>query len=274
MAGSGPPERGGVLLTVLGEFVLPNGGAAWTQTLLAVLDQLGVKDKAARQSIARLHERGWLDRTKVGRQTRWHLTERSEQLLADGASRIYGFGHDRRPWDEQWSILLTTVPEGDRQLRYRMGVELGWVGYGSLGHGAWISPWADREKAAADIVATLGIDATSFQGTLGHLGSSTGLADQAWDLPDLRDGYQRFLDQCDRVSDELDHDDGAAAAAALTTIVHRWRRFPFDDPDLPSELLPVGWPGAVAVERFGQLRDRLLEPATTWWRQTDADATP
>ena len=64
----------GLLMTILGEYVMPDGGEVWTQPLLEALAGLGVRDKTARQTIERVHERGWLDRTRVGRQTRWHIT--------------------------------------------------------------------------------------------------------------------------------------------------------------------------------------------------------
>ena len=34
----------GLLMTLLGEFVLPSGGSAWTQTLLRGLATLGVQE--------------------------------------------------------------------------------------------------------------------------------------------------------------------------------------------------------------------------------------
>ena len=54
---AGAPSSRGLLTTVLGEFVLPTGGAAWTRTLLHALDPLGVREKAARQALARLEGR-------------------------------------------------------------------------------------------------------------------------------------------------------------------------------------------------------------------------
>jgi len=43
-----------VLLTILGEFVLPTGEAPWTATLLHVAAGLGLAEKSARQALARL----------------------------------------------------------------------------------------------------------------------------------------------------------------------------------------------------------------------------
>lgn len=262
----------GLLLTVLGELVLPNGGAAWTQSLVSILGAVGVRDKAARQALARLRDRGWLANDKVGRQTRWRLTPTSRRLLEQGAERIYGFGQAARPWDGSWLVLLASVPERDRQARYRMGVGLSWAGFGSIGQGVWLSPWVEQEHVAVELLRQLGVDGTSFRSRLGELGSAPDLAGEAWDLPELRSYYDDFLADTEPldVASLRGHD----AAAVLVTLVHRWRRFPFVDPDLPAELLPADWPGPAAAQRFADLRTGLAVEAQRWWRDADAGFAP
>lgn len=264
------------MLTILGEFVLPNDEAAWTQTLIAAMELVGVKDKAARQAIARMRERDWLTRTRVGRQTRWELTPSARRLLEAGAQRIYGFGQASREWDGTWLILLASVPERDRNIRYRMGVELSWAGFGSLGHGTWLSPWPDQEELAVSVLDSLGVDAISFRAELGRLGTTEQLATEAWDLPRVRSQYDEFLAETDRLAAGVGTDGmaGADAAARLIGLVHQWRRVPFLDPELPLALLPDDWPGLRAAARFAELRAWLSPPATAWWRTTEARHTP
>ena len=270
-ASAGVDTANGLLLTVLGEFVLPHEGTAWNQTVIALLDLLGVRDKAARQALARMHQRGLLDRKKAGRQVRVALTARARELLEPGARRIYGFGRDRPRWDGSWAVLLASVPERERHLRYRMTTGLNWAGFGSLGVGVWVSPWLDQERAAVRLLASLGIEATTFRGQLGELGSPQEIAAEAWDLDGLRDGYESFI--ADTGGTARGRPDGEAAAAALTLLVHRWRRFPFLDPDLPTELLPRDWPGPRAARRFADLRAALSPVAQAWWTETDTHFT-
>lgn len=268
---AGVDTSNGLLLTVLGEFVLPRGGAAWTQTLLALLELLDVRDKAARQSLARMRQRGWLDREKVGRQVRWLLTDRSRALLEPGARRIYRFGQRTPEWDGSWIVVLASVPESERKLRYRMTSGLNWAGFGSLGQGVWISPWLEQEHAAVELLGSLAIDATTFRATLGDLGSPRAIASEAWDLAALRSQYESFLDETRSLVRRPPSD--GAAAAELTLLVHHWRRFPFLDPDLPGPLLPVDWPGPRAARRFAELREVLSAPAGDWWDALEADLT-
>ncbi len=257
---------------MLGEFVLPAGGSAWTQTLTAGLGLLGVQDKAARQAIARLRTRGWLTSTRIGRQTRWTLTEHATETLSEGATRIYGLGREQKDWTGRWLVLLASVPERDRHLRYRLGLELSWAGFGLLRHGTWMSPWTESEAVAAPILERLGVEAVTFDARLGQFGSGPNLVEAAWDLDGLRAEYQRFLDETDPlVGKNLTE---VEAAAALADLVHQWRRFPFLDPDLPAELLPADWPGPDAVQRFSELRAALRPAAESWWETTEAAFTP
>ena len=47
---AGAPSARGLLFTVLGEFVLPGGGMAWTSALLIVFARLGIEEKTVLQS--------------------------------------------------------------------------------------------------------------------------------------------------------------------------------------------------------------------------------
>ena len=152
-----------------------------------------MREKAARQALARMAERGLLSREKVGRQTRWTLTDQARSLLVPGAERIYAFGQRARRWDGSWLVLLASVPETERGTRYRMRVGLSWAGFGSIGQGTWLSPWAQQEPLAVDLLKDLGVDATSFIARMGRLGSPTDLAAEAWDLPELGAAYDDFL---------------------------------------------------------------------------------
>ncbi len=256
----------GLLITVLGEFVLPTGGSAWTQTLVALMELLGVRDKSARQALARLEERGWLERERVGRRTRWTMTSLSTDLLTAGAERIYGFGHAPREWDGRWIVLLASVPERDRGSRYRMGQGLSWAGFGSIGQGVWVSPWPDQESVAVELLADLCVEGTSFRAELGSLGSGRDVAAQGWDLPALRQHYVDFLAET--------APDPSHVVADLAFSVHRWRRFPFLDPELPADLLPDDWPGGAAATRFADVRSELSGPAAAWWHEREAENAP
>ena len=107
-----------LLLTVLGEFVLPGGEPVWTAAFLRALGLLGVEEKAVRQALARSATEGWLAGERHGRRTAWRLTPSGERLLTDGTERIYGFGRPVGDWDGQWLLVLARVPETSRRIRH------------------------------------------------------------------------------------------------------------------------------------------------------------
>src|SRR3954453_15226855 len=69
----GAESARGLLLTVLGELVLPTGGSALTAAFIDVLGRLGVEEKATRQALMRTAADGWLASERQGRRTVWTL---------------------------------------------------------------------------------------------------------------------------------------------------------------------------------------------------------
>src|ERR1700758_3020947 len=109
----GSPATRSLLLTVLGEYVLPRSGEVWQETLVAALAALGYTEQAARQALARSTRDGWLATERRGRRARMSLTESSRGLLASGAERIYSFGQPWE-WDGRWLVVILRVPEHRR----------------------------------------------------------------------------------------------------------------------------------------------------------------
>src|SRR3954463_3008883 len=133
-----------LLLTILGEFVLPDGRPVWTATLLELLADLGVAEKAARQALMRASDSGWIEGRRIGRETQWSLTPAGTRLLREGTERIYGFAAEERPWDGRWLVVSAGVPENNRPLRQRLRTRLGWAGLGAVNAGTWVTPRVDR----------------------------------------------------------------------------------------------------------------------------------
>ena len=263
----GTSSASDLLITVFGELMRPAGGSAWTQTLVAALGLLDVEDKAARQAISRLGAKGWMTSERIGRKSRWQLTEWATDLLVRGAERIYSLGADDRPWNGEWLVLLASVPETHRPLRSRLAVQLGWAGFGSLGQGVWVSPRVEREPEAAAIVSNLDVDnAVLFRSAMTDIGSPLDLAERAWPPGPLASRYEVFLSQLDTPA-MLDE---TTTTRRLLELVDTWRRFPLIDPDLPLELRPADWPGDRAAQEFARRRSAWAGSGADWWTATES----
>lgn len=264
----GTSSASDLLITVFGELLQPADSPAWTQTLVAALGLVDVEEKAARQAISRLADKGWLTSQRVGRRTRWTLTPWANDVLERGAERIYGLGQRSEDWDGSWLVLLASVPESQRAVRGPLGVRLGWAGFGSLGQGVWLSPRVDREAEVVRVLADVAVEGvTLFRSEMTDVGDATDLARRAWQPDELAAEYEMFLSTVERLSPH----DAASTTGDLIRLVDAWRRFPLLDPDLPAELLPPDWPGHVAAQAFSRHRAAWAPTAATWWSTTNAD---
>jgi len=256
-----------LLLTVLGEYVLPRGRAVWTSTLLEALALFGVEDKAARQALARAAKAGWLAGERIGRLARWHLTDRGRLLLAQGTARIYDFDPARSQWDGKWLLLVISIPEERRADRQVLRTRLAWSGFGSLGQGVWLSPDTARQADIESIFEGLArpTRAVAFVAEIAAPDDPAVLLHEAWDLSTLEERYIMFLTEFAGSAET----DPALAFTVKTRLVHEWRKFPFVDPGLPTVLLPADWPGLRAHALFRGLHHDMSAGADAWFDEAE-----
>jgi phenylacetic acid degradation operon negative regulatory protein len=242
----GAPAARSLLLTILGEYVLPRNEAVWQETLVAALTSVGYTEQAARQALSRSVREGWLTTERHGRRARLALSDSSAELLRTGAERIYSFGEPWE-WDGRWLVLVLRVPEQRREVRHQLRTRLAWAGLGSLGGGVWLTPHVEREAELHDAIGQEpAAEATSFVAELGRLGTPSDVVTTAWDLDEVRDHYDAFIEDFARARASSPQ----ASFRMQTLLVHAWRRFPFLDPDLPPALLPTRWPRRRAHDLF------------------------
>ena len=265
---TGAPSARALLLTVLGEFVLPRHAPVWTGALVTALGEVEVEQKAARQALARTAAEGLLEAGREGRRARWSLTTAGRELLEQGTERIYGFGRSVPTWDGSWLVLAVSVPETQRQLRHRLRTRLTWAGLGSPMPGLWVSPDTSKEQEVAEVVAQLGIDAYSFVGPFGSIGKEQRVVEAAWALDEVEARYRSFIAQTEPVRVHTP----AQAFVAQVRLVQAWRRFPFLDPGLPRDLLPATWPGPAAASLFTRCHAAWHDAAQEHWDQMSATA--
>jgi phenylacetic acid degradation operon negative regulatory protein len=267
--GQQPPPR--LLLTLLGDYWWQRTEPLPTAAIVALLAEFKVSDSAARAALSRLTRNGLLVTSKSGRRTFTRLSAHAAAILDDGARRIFSFGEASGPWDGMWSLVAFSIPEDDRRARDALRKQLRWLGFAPLYDGLWLSP---RDHAAEVIgcLKDLGITtATAFRATA--VPGDGDIPAQAWDLAGLRSDYKRFIAFAGRLRDTVSAGRVSPANALLsrTRVMDSWRAFPASDPDLPAELLPVGWPRAAARELFIGCYDLLGPFAAQHVRDIIAD---
>lgn len=257
---AGAESARGLLFTVLGEFVLPAGGMAWTSAFIDVFARLGVEEKAARQALMRTAAGGWLTSERVGRRSRWRLSASGERLLTEGTERIYHFTAVASHWDGRWLLVLARTPETERPARHLLRTRLARAGFGSPAPGVWISTHSHRAGEAQAILAEAGVlpEAQIFLAEHRGGGELATLVRQAWDLATLERRYRAFLA-------DFTGERGRDPLVRTVELVHAWRRFPWVDPVLPRALLPSPWSGEKAAGLFARLHANWSADATAEW---------
>ncbi len=253
---------------MLGEFALPHSGAVWTSTIIEGLALLDVSERNARQAVARLSDQGIVTSERVGRHTRWHLTDTGRRLLVRGTARIYGFGDTEEAWDAHWLVVVASVPEEQRVKRHQLRSQLEFAGFGFISAGIAVSPHTEREPTANAILHELGLQdsAVVWLAQTGSFVPDQEIIRRAWDVDALARRYGVFLGEFEAREPRRAED----RFTSLVELVHGWRRFPFSDPEIPIELLPPNWPGRSAKLLFDARRSRWGPSAHEWFLQAEA----
>jgi phenylacetic acid degradation operon negative regulatory protein len=252
-----------LVFTLFGEYLLRRSESVWVGSLITLLEPFGLSEGTVRTALSRMVKKGWLEARREGRHSYYSLTERGRRLLEEGKERIFR-PIRRDAWDGRWSLLAYSIPQGNRRLRDRLRDQLAWLGFGSIGNGVWISPRevTDEVQDLAERLA-LGDRFVCFRGRRVAGEAAEELVARCWDLDTLAERYRDFVERWQAVRDEVVRSlpDSERCFVLRFDLIHEFRRFPLEDPDLPRTLLPDPWAGDAASALFRDLHDRLVGPA-------------
>lgn len=256
-----------LVFALFGEYINPHSGTIWTSNLIALLDVLGVSERAVRSTFSRMTKKGWLVSQRKGRYSSYALTRRGERVVREAQIRIYE--PRRKAWDGLWHMVVYSIPEEKRKLRSALRKHLGWLGFGSLAPGTWISP-NDRREDVESQLDDLGARpyAVYFGGMKLNYASNEEVVARCWDLDCLNQEYSDFLDTYEAAFEE-DSKKTRRGIPLVPSACFRQRfcltmefsQFPRRDPNLPEGLLPASWSGVRASEMFTEYHRLLKQPA-------------
>lgn len=269
-----------LVMTLLGSYVRGRHATVWSGGLVTLLEEMGFSTGASRVALTRLARRDLIARERSGRTIHYRITERADQVLAEGDRRIFSLGRADALAAGGWTMFWHDIPEGRRLERGRLARRLRFLGFGTLQDGLWISPH-DREQEVVPLLEELGVaeHVGIVVGDVLAMPGPAALVRRAWDLDALCGRYRAFAAQFApygrrRGAPRLDD---AEAFRVRTRIVHLFRGFPLLDPDLPDELMPDPRARRRAVGVFDAAYARLAVPAQrhfdavmSGWRQSSA----
>jgi phenylacetic acid degradation operon negative regulatory protein len=261
------------LLTLLGEYALPNQRPIWTATLLEALVAIGFAEQAARQAIARAAAAGWLEGVRDGRRVMWGISAKFQRSMEHGLQRVHSISREPMPWNGQWLILVVSLPDSQRAVRTKLYKALRWAGYGAPSAGLWVTPHVDRLSETGEIIRRFKLDdvAYVFAGEIGELGVTVEkLVQSAWDWQLIEHEYDSILK---RVAAQRPRTPQSTFLAHCG-LIQEWQQLPFIDPGLPRELQPADWRGRRAAKRLESLREQWAVEAHKYWRMLSRTERP
>lgn len=76
-------------MVILGDMVIPYADAFWLDEMLAKLGLLGLVERTGRSTLARMSKDGWFEVERVGRRSRYTITDWGQQVLRQGDLRVF-----------------------------------------------------------------------------------------------------------------------------------------------------------------------------------------
>jgi len=259
------------MLTLYGDYVLQRGGEIGIGSLVRLLSNFGLSEQAIRSAVSRMCRSGLLKAKRTNRKSYYSLTSKGHSLLTAGAQRI--FQRKKSHWDGNWNIITYSIPERIRQVRDRLRLELGWMGYGALGEATWISPY-DLTKEVEDLAESLQIKEyiQIFQAKHQSSADPKKIVSRSWDLGRIHERYANFIAKYRpklvyhlkrlQAGENLEPSE---CFVERFNLIHEYRKLPFLDPDLPQELLPENWLRPQATALFDEYHNLLTEKANEYF---------
>ncbi|MBB5866761.1 phenylacetic acid degradation operon negative regulatory protein [Allocatelliglobosispora scoriae] len=254
----------GLAATLVADYTLPTRAWLPSAAIVTLLVESGLSSGGARTAISRLARRGVLESSRDGRYSSYRLTEDAANELSAGGAWIARFGERERVWDGHWTLVAFSLPEELSAQRRSLRAQLRWLGFAPLYDGLWVSPDAWNPTVEQRLsAAAFGAMTVMRAAQVDFAGGTARSPVDAWDIPSIARHYEEFDRRWQPVLSQVGSEDvdGPAAVRIRTQIMDGYRHIPLLDPQLPTELLPQGWPRARIRDLFVAIYDGLAEQA-------------
>lgn len=263
-----------LLFTLYGDYIHERSDRITIRSLIKLLALFGISEQAARTTVSRMTQRGWLALERSGNTSHYIFTAKAQQLIQEGKTRIFSVPRAAERWNHCWHLVTYFIPEERRSARDQFRRELTWLGYGMLTNTVWVSP-RNQQHAIETLAARLEIRdfVQTFSAQSEGFMSCDELVARCWNLGALNADYGDFIARHAPAAafyraqfDANAAPDASECFARRVLLIHQYRKFPYRDPYLPMELLPRDWRGWDAAALFGEVHDLLAAPANDYFQ--------
>ena len=247
------PRTKSLIMTLFGDAIFPHEGKVWLGSLIELLAPFGVSDRLVRTSVFRLAEEGWLDARREGRRSLYTLNASSLSRFEHAYQRVYA--PQDRAWQGKWTLLFGLPEQITASQRAKLRKELLWEGFGMLGPTSFAHPDPNAE-VINEILDRTGVRDVIFVCTASQSEALngrplSGLVQECWQLDAVAADYRHYVEQfasLPQLRQMRARLDPEQAFVLRTLAIHEFRRAQLNDPLLPLEMLPAGWPGKTAYD--------------------------
>ncbi len=281
---SRPIKARSLIMTIFGDAVVPRGGQIWLGSLVKLASEFGLREPMVRTSALRLSKEGWLHRNQRGKFSYYSMSR--TYFTSDTAfqRQIYSPADVLRR--SGWTIVHIFGNQLDRSEHYSIRQYLHRFGFGRMTPQVYLHPSLAHEAVhhILDAGSQDGLAGVAFCNARCERNSQhmRELAKFAWDLDEIRDGYEKFISTFRPLPDLLvkARPQPNEAFRLRTLMINEYRRLALRDPRLPEEFCGSKWPGEEAYRLAGLAYQRLLEASeahldanltTTDWSAPAAD---
>jgi phenylacetic acid degradation operon negative regulatory protein len=253
-----PSRTGSIVITVFGDAIVPRGGSVWLGTLLGFFQAIDIDSGVVRTAMSRLAADGWLERTRLGRNSFYRLVKKGRQTFDTATRHIYD--PPSADWTGRFELLL--IGNGGDRDASRDALKN--AGFGSPLPGVWIAPSGVAVPEEAATAIRLEVSAEDDSGRR--------LLRESWPLGRTADAYLKFMKTFEPLRDWIGRHERLSDGDAFTArilLIHHYRRVVLRDPLLPMALLPQDWPGRGARKLCGEIYRELI-PASEQWLDRNA----
>lgn len=240
-----------LIVTIFGDVVSQHGHWIWLGSLIDSLSNLGYSERLVRTSVFRLVEDDWLQVKKIGRKSYYSLTDSATRHNLKASRRIYKSSNFSE--NNDWLILFPSFVS-DKKLP-QLKKQLKWLGFSSISSSVYAHPSFDKNSLEETIKELDLVDlVVIFSGkTIDHHSDAVlkKLVFQKWNLDNLRDKYDRFLEDYQPILIHLINEKPSAISNKMNfslrlLLVHEFRRILLNDHELSTNMLPSDWSGKTA----------------------------
>ncbi|WP_436771577.1 PaaX family transcriptional regulator [Yinghuangia sp. YIM S09857] len=261
--GESATRPGSLINTIYGAFVRRCGGWISIADLITLMAELDVDAPAVRSAISRLKKRGTLvQERRTG--TGYRLGDAMGPVFDEGDRRIFG-NLEPAALADGWVVAVFSVPESERAHRHQLRSRLTWLGFGKASPGVWVAPGRLLDDARSTLQRVgLSDYVHLFAGDYTAFSDLRTAVSEWWDFKAIEDQYAEFTVLYRPLAEALSTGPPVgpdAAFRAYVPMLTEWRRLPYLDPGLPTELLPDDWNAVEARRVFQALHKHLAPPS-------------